>query len=60
METCPVTCPTCFQVFEVPAPPIMETPCQVDYDCEVCCRPLLLNFEAAGDEVHAEATGIHD
>jgi len=40
-----VTCPTCFESFEVAMPPIDEQPCEVDYDCEVCCRPMLIVYE---------------
>ena len=43
--TTPVTCPTCFEEFEVPVPYIDEVPCDVDYDCEVCCRPMRISFE---------------
>lgn len=33
----------------------METPAQWDYDCEVCCRPMIIYFSLEGDEVYAEA-----
>lgn len=58
-DTAPVICPTCFEVFEVPAPPAGETPCEVDYDCEVCCRPMMITFEADDDgEVFGTARGL--
>jgi len=61
MPTYPVTCPSCFETFEVPLPHPSETPCQVDYDCEVCCRPMLVSFEADEDgEVSAWAIGLAD
>ena len=60
METCSVTCPTCFEVFEVTAPPAEETPCDIDYDCEICCRPMFISFAEEGDGVYAIARGIHD
>ncbi|NNE94009.1 MAG: CPXCG motif-containing cysteine-rich protein [Verrucomicrobiales bacterium] len=64
MDTVPVTCPTCFEVFEVPAPPPAETPTEVDYDCEVCCRPMVIAFEPdpvdPNSGVTAFARGIHD
>jgi len=60
MDTCTVICPTCFEAFDVHAPPPSETPCEVDYDCEVCCRPLVLSFTDEGDEVVATARGIHE
>lgn len=56
----PVTCPSCFEVFEVAEPPLAEVPCEVDYDCEVCCRPMLIYFEESDGEVWAEARGLAD
>ena len=60
--TAPITCPTCFEVFEVPVPPASETPCEVDYDCEVCCRPMVVTFEPepGSDEVTAFARGLDE
>jgi hypothetical protein len=55
METVDVCCPTCGEWFAVTRPPSGELPCQVDYDCEVCCRPMVLWFAADGD---ARAVGI--
>ncbi len=55
METVDVCCPTCGEWFAVHQPPAGELPCQVDYDCEVCCRPMVLVFEAAGE---GRAVGI--
>jgi len=52
MEFAEVTCPTCFEVFEVAVPPPDELPTEFDYDCEVCCRPMLI--VCAGDDVHAK------
>jgi len=43
-----VQCPTCFEVFQVPAPPSDECPCELDYDCEICCRPMVIVFEEDG------------
>ena len=64
METSPVICPTCFESFEVLLPSPSEIPAEVDYDCEICCRPMRIVFEAldeaAGGEVTAVALGIHD
>ncbi|MEM1443122.1 MAG: CPXCG motif-containing cysteine-rich protein [Verrucomicrobiota bacterium] len=60
MEVYPVTCPTCFESFDVPLPPAEETPSDVDYDCEVCCRPMVIHFREDSEEVVAEASGIHD
>lgn len=59
-NTAPVTCPTCFENFEVAIPPVGETPCEVDYDCEICCRPMLIVFEEEDDGVVAWARGLGD
>lgn len=42
------------------APPIDEVPCEVDYDCEICCRPMLIRFDADDDDVWAQALGLGD
>ena len=60
MYTVPVQCPTCFEEFEVPAPALSELPCTVDYDCEVCCRPMTIHFEEDGEEIFATAYGLGD
>lgn len=51
MELAEVTCPTCFEVFGVAVPHPDEMPTEVDYDCEVCCRPMVIVF--TGEEVYA-------
>lgn len=55
---CPVTCPSCFERFSIPAPGITEIPTEWDYDCEVCCRPMMIRFYLDDDQiiVDAEAT----
>jgi hypothetical protein len=53
-----VICPTCHESFDVPAPPADETPCEIDYDCEVCCAPMMILFTAEGGEVFGEARGL--
>lgn len=52
---CQVTCPTCFENFSVPGPAPSEVPAQWDYDCEVCCRPMVIHFYLDGIEIVAEA-----
>ena len=62
---CTVTCPTCFETFSVrgPTPGEMtaqtsakgEAPVQWDYDCEVCCRPMVIHFYLDEGAVYAEA-----
>lgn len=49
MHLIEVTCPTCFETFEVTLPPDSEMPSEVDYDCEICCRPMLIIFNSPED-----------
>lgn len=57
----PVTCPACFQEFSVAPPSPDECPAEWDYDCEICCRPMLISFEDDGTgEVLAEARSLAD
>ncbi len=44
MEFAQVTCPTCFEEFDVAMPHPDEMPTEVDYDCEICCRPMMIVF----------------
>jgi hypothetical protein len=54
METVAIQCPTCFEWFEVAFPAFDELPTEFDYDCEVCCRPMVIAFDQHG----AEARGL--
>mgnify|MGYP000504183372 CR=1 FL=1 len=56
MEMTEVQCPTCFEWFSVACPAETEIPAEMDYDCEVCCRPLVIVFEPEG----ARAKGLGD
>ena len=51
-----VMCPSCGEWFAVSVPPRDECPAVLDYDCEVCCRPLLLDVDEDG-QVLARGTG---
>jgi hypothetical protein len=56
-----VTCPSCFEAFEIAAPPPEELPADLDYDCEVCCRPMVIAvWEAEDGEPAAEARGLDE
>jgi phage FluMu protein Com len=52
MQFAEVTCPTCFEVFEVAMPHPDEMPTEVDYDCEICCRPMVIVFTE--DDIYAK------
>lgn len=55
-----VVCPVCCEGFEIAAPPLGEVPCEIDYDCEICCRPMLISLWADQGEVVGEAAGLSD
>jgi hypothetical protein len=57
-----VTCPFCFQVFGVACPAPEELPCDMDYDCEICCRPMRIAFDLdeIDDSPVAEAYSLAD
>ena len=48
METSMVMCPTCGEYFEVVPPSFDELPTEWDYDCEICCRPMVILFDEGG------------
>ena len=52
-----VQCPSCFEVFSVAVPPVVECPADLDYDCEVCCSPMVI---AVDDDGEALARGLDD
>jgi hypothetical protein len=55
-----VTCPSCFERFKIAVPPRPELPAELDYDCEICCRPMVIFIEADGDEIRADALGTDE
>ncbi len=55
-----ITCPSCFEQFEIAAPDLDELPAELDYDCEICCRPMVISCFVEEDEIRAEARGINE
>jgi ribosomal protein S27E len=55
-----VTCPSCFQSFKIAAPSPEELPAELDYDCEICCRPMVIFVDGDGGDLRAEARGINE
>lgn len=53
-----VTCPSCCESFGIALPPPEEVPSEVDYDCEVCCHPLVVRFFLEEGEITAHASGL--
>lgn len=50
-----VMCPSCGEWFAVAVPGAGERPAALDYDCEICCRPLVLMVD---DDGAVEAQGV--
>lgn len=44
-----VQCPTCFEWFEVSEVAPEDFGSRMDYDCEICCRPLVLVVSDSGE-----------
>lgn len=55
-----VTCPSCFQSFEIAAPSPDELPAELDYDCEVCCRPMVVDVREEEGVIFADARGLDE
>ena len=47
VELLEVMCPACGECFEVVTPAPGELPADVDYDCEICCRPMRIEIMAS-------------
>ncbi|MFC4994092.1 CPXCG motif-containing cysteine-rich protein [Rubritalea tangerina] len=46
---CAIQCPSCFEWFEIPRPELAGADfVEIDYDCEVCCRPMLVTVDESG------------
>ena len=58
MNLIKILCPTCFEVFEIVPPPLSEIPVELDYDCEVCCSPLIIDLFRNGDEMTVESRAL--
>ena len=49
MEMGNIQCPTCFEWFELVLPELSEGgTVELDYDCEICCRPMLVIVDESG------------
>lgn len=54
----PVVCPFCFEEFGVHPPSLAELPAEWDYDCEICCRPMIISFDELDGDITAEARSL--
>lgn len=46
-----IQCPSCFEWFSFVIPQVDGAAVEMDYDCEVCCRPMRVIVSA--DEAYA-------
>ena len=60
MELVSITCPTCFEVFEILSPPPSEVPAEIDYDCEICCSPMIIEFLQVDQKIEAFSKSLHE
>ncbi|MGJ8672674.1 CPXCG motif-containing cysteine-rich protein [Rubritalea sp.] len=58
MELSEIQCPSCFEYFDISlsGPTQGGEKVELDYDCEVCCRPMLVIV----DEYGARAQSLDD
>jgi len=60
MELVSITCPTCFEVFEILSPPPSEVPSEIDYDCEICCSPMIIEFLQVDQKIEAFSKSLNE
>lgn len=49
MELCEIQCPSCFEWFLFTVDEVLDGSCvEFDYDCEVCCSPMLVVVAEGG------------
>lgn len=58
MDPVTITCPHCWESFSINGPAPSEIPTEWDYDCEICCRPMVIAFALEDNEVTGEARSI--
>lgn len=54
-DFCKVVCPHCFQEIEMAIPDPISSSGEFDYDCEVCCRAILISWQRYNEEIYAQA-----
>lgn len=60
MELVSITCPTCFESFEILSPPPSELPTEIDYDCEICCSPMMIEFLQIDQKIEAFSKSLNE
>lgn len=60
IEMIEIYCPSCGEPFEVACPGFGELPADLDHDCEVCCRPMVIWVYEEEGEVVWEVRGLDD
>ena len=60
MELVSITCPTCFEVFEILSPPPSEVPAEIDYDSDICCSPMIIEFLEVDQKIEAFSKSLNE
>jgi hypothetical protein len=60
VEFVEVTCPSCFERFEIAAPGPNDLPAVLDYDCEICCHPMEVDVCEEDGVLVGYARGLGD
>ena len=60
MELVSITCQTCFESFEILSPPPSELPTEIDYDCEICCSPMMIEFLQVDQNIEALSKSLNE
>lgn len=50
MDFLSITCPTCWQTFEIETPPYDSQGTVMVTDCEICCRPMQVRVDWPHEE----------
>jgi hypothetical protein len=53
-----IICPTCFESFSIALPGPGDWPCSLDYDGEICCRPMVVNCREEAGRWEVRAHGL--
>ena len=49
VESTAITCPVCFETFEIVVDVSEGREQEFIYDCEICCRPIVVKLRISGD-----------
>jgi len=56
MDFLDITCPTCWQSFEIELPPYNPQGVELVTDCEICCRPMQVRLDWLSEQEAPEVS----